>query len=72
MPKLPLITDFISLHCVSPKEIEQRLGKREYKSFCKWMEGQTYSEYGIYENDLNRYLYYRACKIKAKDIKVLD
>jgi hypothetical protein len=48
------IRDFIS--CVPWEQIEDRMGKREYKKFLKWMSGQTCLKQGVYEGDLDRYL----------------
>ena len=42
--------------CVPWASLEDNFGKREYKKFMKWMAGQTCSPYGIYLDDLERYL----------------
>lgn len=43
--------------CVVPwEDIEQKMGKRMYKKFCKWMTGQTVSNHGVYVGDLERFL----------------
>lgn len=42
--------------CIPWKQIEDRLGKREYNKFIKWMSGQTCLPEGAYEYDLDRYL----------------
>jgi len=60
--KIPKITDFISV--IPWKQIEDKLGKREYKRFEKWMRGQTCLEGGVYHEDLNNYLTQRARDIK--------
>lgn len=39
------------------EQIEGVLGKREYKKFCKWMNGQTVIAGGVFECDLRRYLH---------------
>ena len=49
-----VIEDF--LHVIPWEDIEQRLGKREYKKFCKFMAGQTVSTHGVYPDDLDRFL----------------
>lgn len=38
------------------KQIEEVMGKREYKRFNKWMIGQTVIEGGVYSWDLERFL----------------
>lgn len=48
------IRDFIAV--IPWKQIEDRMGKREYKKFLRWMTGQTCTEDGVYEGDLDRYL----------------
>jgi len=42
--------------CVPWKQLEQTMGKREYKRFIKWMNGQTCLPEGVYAWDLERYL----------------
>ncbi len=48
------INDFIPL--IPWKQIEVKMGKRMYKKFCKFMDGQTVMEGGVFETDLNRFL----------------
>jgi hypothetical protein len=38
------------------KEIERVLGKRRYKTFCKWMIGQTCFKEGAYVCDVENFL----------------
>ena len=38
------------------KRIEQVLTKKAYKDFCKFMEGQTVSVEGVYEDDFLRWI----------------
>ena len=54
MKKKLTIKDFTPL--VPWVQCEQRMGKREYKKFIKWMCGQTVMEGGVYIWDLERYL----------------
>jgi len=37
-------------------DIEDQLGKIEYKNFNKWLSGQTCCEGGAFAEDLERYL----------------
>ena len=48
------ILDFIPV--IPWKQIEDTLGKREYKRFLKFMDGQTCIEGGVFEGDLDRFL----------------
>ncbi len=48
------INDF--MHVIPWDEIEVTLGKRRYKKFRKWMNGQTVSMHGVYPDDLDRFL----------------
>jgi hypothetical protein len=48
------IDDFIAV--IPWKLIEDKMGKREYKKFCKWMVGQTSLERGVFKHDLQNYL----------------
>jgi hypothetical protein len=64
MKKLPTIKDFTILNCIPWKQIEGKLGKREYNKFIRWMRGQTCVEEGVYECDLENYLEQRARNIK--------
>ena len=41
---------------VTWEEIEHRLGKRRFKKFSKFMNGQTMSTHGVYAGDLDRFL----------------
>ena len=54
MSKKLTIDNFLAT--VSFADIEQLMGKREYKKFLKWMEGQTCGGTGVYRHDLDRYL----------------
>lgn len=56
MPKKKKLTikDFIAV--IPWKQIEETMGKREYKKFCKFMAGQTVIEGGVYPWDLENYL----------------
>ena len=56
MPKKQKLTikDFLAV--VPWEQIEERMGKREYKKFRKWMAGQTVIGGGVYPWDLDRYL----------------
>jgi len=36
--------------------IEEILTNKAYKEFCKFMEGQTVSEEGVYEDDFMRFV----------------
>ena len=38
------------------KRIEQVLTKKAYKDFCKFMDGQTVSIEGVYEDDFLRWI----------------
>lgn len=42
--------------CVTWKNCEMVMGKREFKKFSKWMTGQTCTMDGVYPWDLERYL----------------
>lgn len=57
-----LETDFI--HCIPFASIEEKWGKREYKKFLKWMEGQTCTEGGAYYSDVSYYARQRNYGIK--------
>jgi len=50
------IKDFYVAAYVPWQEIEDKLGKREYKKFLKWMYGQTSVQEGVYPWDLELYL----------------
>jgi ribosomal protein L33 len=57
----PTIKDFeilttSEIDYIAWKEIERVLGKREYKKFCKWMNGQTCFKDGVYVCDVENYL----------------
>jgi len=54
MQKELTINDFTPV--VPWKQIEEVLGKREYKKFCKFMQGQTVVEGGVFVWDLERFL----------------
>jgi len=54
MKKKLTIKDFVAV--IPWKQIEVKMGKREYKKFCKWMIGQTVMEGGVYPCDLENYL----------------
>jgi len=54
MKKKLTLNDFTPV--VAWEEIEQKMGKREYKRFLKWLKGQTVSYGGCYIWDLERYL----------------
>lgn len=38
-------------------DCERIMGKRKYKQFLKWMNGQTTCGDGVYPGDLNRFLH---------------
>lgn len=38
------------------EDCESIMGKRMYKKFCAWMNGQTVSGNGVYPCDLERFL----------------
>ena len=40
------------------REIEERLGKRDFKKFQKFMKGQTCAAEGVYQGDLAIFLQY--------------
>jgi hypothetical protein len=50
------ITMEVFCECIPWEQIEFELGKREYKRFCKWMNGQTCPIGGVYSCDLERFL----------------
>lgn len=52
--KNPTIENFTPI--IRWEEIEYVLGKRRYKKFCKWMDGQTCVEGGVFMWDLDRFL----------------
>jgi hypothetical protein len=54
--KNPTIKDFYVTEYISWAEIERVLGKRRYKRFCKWMNGQTTEEYGAFVCDVENFL----------------
>lgn len=54
--KNPVITDFHVTEHVEWSEIERVLGKRKYKKFCKWMNGQTCHKDGAYVCDVSNFL----------------
>lgn len=49
-----IIKDFCPV--IAWSEIEQKLGKRDYKKFVHWMRGQTCTEAGVYIGDLDKFL----------------
>ena len=57
-----MIKDFVP--CIPWGQIAEKLGKREYKKFREWMNGQTCLMEGVYECDLESYLRQRAKNIK--------
>jgi hypothetical protein len=48
------INDFV--HIVPWQHIENTMGKRMFKKFEKYMNGQTVTEGGVYPHDLERFL----------------
>ena len=42
--------------CISWEQIEEIMYKKDFKKFCKWMEGQTCPIGGVYKHDLERFL----------------
>lgn len=54
--KNPTLDDFHVVSYVPWAEVEEVLGKRRYKKFCKWMNGQTTLMEGVYPWDLQRFL----------------
>jgi len=64
--KIPTIDDFTP--CISWTQLENTLGKREYKRFQKWMLGQTCLEEGVYVHDLALYLEQRQKGIKEPEV----
>lgn len=54
MKKKLTIADFQAV--IPWEQIEFALGKRRYKQFLKWMDGQTCIAGGVYPWDLERYL----------------
>lgn len=71
------IGDFISI--IPQQEVERLLnlvGKREVKHFWDFMNGQTAArleaQYGIYIDDLQRFLYFRKKNLTGKKIPVND
>lgn len=55
--KNPQLSDFgIHPEIVTWEECERVLGKRRYKKFEKWMNGQTATAFGVYPEDLDRFL----------------
>lgn len=61
--QIPTIRAFVPDQ-VSWKIIEEKLGKREFTRFQKWMRGQTCGINGVYNYDLERYLEGRRKGIK--------
>lgn len=49
------ICDFIP-EIITWETIEKVMGKKEYKKFLKWMNGQTCVQEGVYSWDLENYL----------------
>jgi hypothetical protein len=41
---------------IKPERIKEVLRTKYYKSFCKFMEGQTMDSEGIYEDDFIRWM----------------
>ncbi len=66
MKKEIKITDFTP--CIPWGQIEEIMGKREYKKFVKWMRGQTCLKEGVYRCDLESYLEQRARNIKNPEV----
>ena len=66
--KNKLETDFTQ--CVPWNQIKEKWGKREYKRFCKFMQGQTCLQEGVYMVDIQTYVQQRNRGIK--DPKVYD
>lgn len=67
--KLPKFEDFLVENgCIAYSEIEEQMGKVEFKRFKKWMIGQTVSFDGVYVCDLERYLNQRSRGIKKPSI----
>ena len=54
MKKRLTMNDFVTI--VPWENIEFTMGKRDYKKFSKWMNGQTCSYNGVYPYDLERFL----------------
>jgi len=64
--KIPTIGDFTP--CIPWVQLKAKLGKREYKKFLKWMNGQTALEEGVYVHDLALYLKQRQKGIKEPKV----
>jgi hypothetical protein len=47
---------FILFGCIPWGVIEKQLTPEEWKEFCEFMEGQTSCEYGVYVDDLRRFI----------------
>lgn len=52
----PTLNDFYVVSYVPWSNVLEVLGKRRYKKFCTWMNGQTSLMEGVYPWDLERFL----------------
>ena len=54
MKKKLTIKDFAPV--IPLEQIREKLGKREFDKFVKWIEGQTLIDGGVFVDDLERFL----------------
>jgi hypothetical protein len=53
--KKPITIDDFTV-CIPWQQVKDKLGKRGYKQFSKWMFGQTSLPEGVYPWDLEQFL----------------